>query len=174
MENYWTRIINWLSENAPDMINNINNGANLKEIDHLNYIIDIRLPDDFIDFYTIHNGQVPYTKGLIDGEELLSIERIVDEWSIWKGLINSNAFVGIVSNPDIGIKNDWYNKFWIPITYDGAGNHYCIDLDPAEGGTKGQVIRVWHDNAQRSMEASSFRKWISFFVEDIEEGRYQY
>ncbi|PPK42935.1 hypothetical protein B0G57_11531 [Trinickia symbiotica] len=37
-------------------------------------------------------------------------------------------------------------------------------LDGAEGGTYGQVIRIWHDDAQRELVASSFREWLHRLV----------
>ncbi|WP_369123625.1 SMI1/KNR4 family protein [Clostridioides difficile] len=37
----------------------------------------------------------------------------------------------------------------------------CIDLDPAEDGSSGQVIRVWHDDARRERIAGSFSEWLA-------------
>jgi cell wall assembly regulator SMI1 len=172
MEEYWNRIKKWLEQNDSGRLKLLQKGADSTEINLLESTIGVKLPEDFVLFYSIHNGQTPYSKGIIIGEELLSTERILDEWNIWKALIDSNEFTDINGTPDAGIKNDWYNKSWIPITCDGAGNHYCLDLDPAGNGVYGQIIRVWHDDGTRTLEADSFRKWISYFVEDLEDGRY--
>jgi cell wall assembly regulator SMI1 len=172
IEGYWGRIEKWLKENVSEILKYLQDGADNSEINNLEHNVNIKLPEDFIQFYKIHNGQIPYTRGLIDNEELLSIERIDEEWKIWKELIDSNTFDDINGAPDMGIKNDWYNKLWIPITYDGAGNHYCLDLNPTDEGNYGQVIRVWHDDSIRTIEANSFREWIRYFVEDLEAGRY--
>ncbi|MDH6311231.1 cell wall assembly regulator SMI1 [Dysgonomonas sp. PFB1-18] len=173
MEEYWTRIIKWLSKNASYMIDSINRGATSEDMQSIRVTIGAQLPNDFVDFYIIHNGQLSNTKGIINGKELLCTTRILEEWNIWKKLIDSDYFIDIASCPDRGIRSDWYNKLWIPITYDGAGNHYCLDLDPTDEGSYGQIIRVWHDNAQRSLAAPSFKKWIEDFVEDLETGRYK-
>ena len=112
--------------------------------------------------------------GLIDVEELLSTERIFNEWTVWKELLDGGDFDGINSIPDHGVKDDWWNKRWIPITYDGSGNHYCIDLDPTEKGKRGQIIRMWHDSPEREIVAGSFYEFFSNYVKGIESGQYIY
>ena len=112
--------------------------------------------------------------GLIAAEELLSVSRMLDEWTVWNGLLTSGEFEGITSLPTAGIRNNWWNPHWLPLTYDGAGNHCCLDLSPANGGTYGQVIRMWHDNAERPLLAVSFTQWISEYVEALEAGEYAF
>ena len=43
---------------------------------------------------------------------------------------DAGEFEGCESDPDVGIRNNWWNDKWIPITYDGAGKHDCLDLAP--------------------------------------------
>ena len=76
--------------------------------------------------------------------------------------------------PDKGIKNDWWNDSWIPITYDGSGNHYCLDLDPTEEGIYGQIIRMWHDDAERTLVANSFKEWIVDYKDKLVSGQMVY
>lgn len=40
------------------------------------------------------------------------------------------------------------------------GDGLCIDLDPAPGGTVGQVIRRLHDDDRRERVAASFTQWF--------------
>jgi cell wall assembly regulator SMI1 len=133
-----------------------------------------KLPEDFRDFYKVHNGQEADVDGLIDAEEILSIDRIKEQWGIWKELYDNGTFTGKHSDPDDGIKDDWWNPRWIPFTFDGAGNHYCLDLDPDEDGEAGQVIRMWHDDAERIHLAYSFGEFIEGYVEDMEAGELHY
>ena len=173
IKDYWKRIENYVAKNNPDLDAVLQKGANTTAIKELEKVTGIKFPKDFTDFYKIHNGQTPNTTGIInnDGlpEELLSVERMLDEWKIWKGLIDKNDFEGSKSDPDTGIKDDWYNEKWIPITYDGCGNHICIDFSPANEGNEGQIIRMWHDDASRVLIASTFKQWLADFVNDIEE-----
>lgn len=170
MKDYWNRIIMYLKENNSELIATIQSGAEDKDILLLNSTFGKDLPKDFIDFYKIHNGQESYSLGLIDDEELLNTERILDEWNIWNNLLKGGS-LDFPSNPNTGIKNNWFNPLWIPITYDGAGNHYCLDLDPSPEGIYGQVIRFWHDDSERTVEATSFGEWIDKFVIDLESNK---
>lgn len=174
----WLNIETWLDKNAPQIKASLNNGIEQKDIEHLENVIGIKLPLDFLEFYKIHNGQDSSSEGLINAEELLSFERIIDEWSIWKDLLDKKTFQengsSFTSDPDKGIKNDWWNPLWIPITYDGSGNHFCLDLDPTDEGKYGQVIRMWHDDSIRSLEANSFTEWINAYAIKLQNGDYIY
>lgn len=178
MRNKWKRIELWLEANAPDIRKSLNDGIGMTELAKLERIAKAELPDDFVNFYSIHDGQDGDTDWLLDGEEFLSAVRILEEYKIWKDLLDNGDFTEnrqpITSEPEAGIKNNWWNPKWIPFTYNGSGDHLCIDLDPAEGGTYGQVIRMWHDDPERSLEASSFGEWVERFASGLEDGTYVY
>jgi cell wall assembly regulator SMI1 len=172
MKETWTKIEEWLKNNAGQIYESLNKGATDEDFEELEELIDKKLPEDFKTFYHIHNGQEQTGLGLIDAEELLSVERIMEEWNVWKELYDQGVFGDSVSEADMGVKEVWWNPLWIPITYDGSGNHYCLDLSPDEGGKKGQIIRIWHDSPERELIADSFREWIGYFAEDLEDGEY--
>jgi cell wall assembly regulator SMI1 len=170
----WNRFENWLTKNAPHLPAELNASASEDAISKLEKKISGTLPKEYIEFLKIHNGQNRESEGLIDTEEILSTKRVIEEWSVWKELLDKGDFKDSQSQADKGIKPDWWNSKWIPITYDGSGNHYCIDLDPDKGGTSGQIIRMWHDSAERELIANSFKEWISNYVNDLEKGKYVY
>lgn len=178
MEQLWERIKAVLQKIAPELLGQLNPGITEKEIKALEASIGTTLPGEVIAFYKVHNGQSGESAGLINGEELLSLERIYDEWFVWKDLLDGRTFEDergpYTSNPQSGIKNDWWNPMWIPLTYNGSGDHICIDLDPAEGGNQGQMIRMWHDDPERSLEAGSFKAWIENYVTLLESGQMVY
>ena len=178
MTEIWKSIELKLKEIAPDILGNLNNGVTDIEVENLEKLINAKLPVDFIEFYKTHNGQTNGSAGLIECEELLSFERIEDEWKVWKDLLDSKTFEDnngpYTSTPDNGIKSDWWNALWIPITHDGSGNHYCLDLDPTNEGKYGQVIRMWHDDAERSLTASSFIQWIIIYKDKLVDGQLLY
>jgi cell wall assembly regulator SMI1 len=178
MKKVWEQIITKLNEIAPEMVNNLNEPVTDEQIKQLEEKISAKFPEEFIEFYKVHNGQDSDGPGLIFCEELLSFERINNEWGIWKGLYDSKTFEDenghFTCEPDKGIKNIWWNPLWIPITYDGSGNHYCLDLDPADSGNYGQIIRMWHDDPSRTFEASSFKIWIEKYANDLVNGKLVY
>ena len=178
MTEVWESIESKLKEIAPEILASLNKGVTDIEVENLEQSIKAKLPKEFIEFYRIHNGQESQSAGLIECEELLSFERILDEWQIWKELLDSNEFESdgelYASSPEIGIKNNWWNSLWIPITQDGSGDHYCLDLDPAEKGNYGQIIRMRHDDPQRHLEAGSFREWITNYKDKLVSGQMVY
>lgn len=174
MKNIWNRLTPWLEVNAKHLLGELNKGATSADFAKLEQTIGAKLPSDFKDFYQVHNGQQEGYDGLIDGEELLSTGRIIDEWKVWKGLYDGGDFKDSCSSPDRGVKNDWWHPLWIPITYDGSGNHFCMDLSPATDGRVGQIIRLKHDDDKRKLVADSFAEWVTRYAEDIENGNYIY
>ena len=94
MRAIWTRIENWLANNAPKLLRNLNPGATDEEIASTEEFLGISFPDNFKDSYRIHNGQRSYIETpdeqqidycLMGMWQLLSLDRIKDEWSCWKG-----------------------------------------------------------------------------------------
>jgi cell wall assembly regulator SMI1 len=90
-------------------------------------------------------------------------------------LYDTGEFKNLEPEPDAGIQKAWWHPAWIPVTYDGVGNHDCIDLAPADtDGQSGQLLRLWHDDALRYLVADDFAQWVDFYVEDLEAGLYVY
>ncbi|AFY38605.1 Cell wall assembly/cell proliferation coordinating protein, KNR4 [[Leptolyngbya] sp. PCC 7376] len=170
----WQQLENWLAENAPKVAAGLNPGATEEELLACEKVLEIALPNDFKDFYRRHNGQSADSPWLFDGVEFLSLHRIQDEWLVWKDLLDGGDFEDSYSEPPAEVKNDWWNKHWIPFTYNGGGDHLCIDLDPTEAGTKGQVIEMWHDWEKRPVLNTSFKQWFCKFVEDVLTGKLAY
>jgi len=170
----WNRFENWITKNASHLTSELNASASEDDIAKLEKTIGGKLPKEYINFLKIHNGQNCDSEGLIDTEELLSTERVIEEWSVWKELLDKGDFKYSKSEPNKGVKSDWRSPKWIPITYDGSGNHYCIDIDPDTNGKSGQIIQMWHDSAERELVSSSFKEWISKYVNELEKGKYVY
>lgn len=172
----WTRFEMWLATNAPHLLEILNNGATQTSIDKLEKIINHELPGDFIEFYKIHDGQKVSDEGLINREQFLSIDKIIHEWECWDELLEQfqDEDGPYTSEPDEGIKSNWWNPLWIPFTHDGCGNHICVDLDPETNGKFGQVIQMWHDISHRELYATSFLEWFDNYVKGLETGKIVY
>lgn len=175
IQKIWAEIELKLNEIAKPVYDDLNKSASQEDFKLLQSIIKKDLPTDFIQLYRIHNGQMLETGGgLINGEQLLPIDIIIEELNIWHELLKANTFAEMEAKADEQIVNVWWSEYWIPITSDGSGNHYCIDLNPNFKGTFGQIIRVWHDAPERKIVAKSITEWFEKFLEDINAGMYQY
>lgn len=164
MQQQWQRLEAWLRTKNPKLLVDLNPPASDFDIQTLEQKLGIKLPMDFIDFLKVHNGQRGDAEWLFSGSEFLSSQRILDEWTIWKNLLDSGDFDRAKSEPGNGVQSMWWNPKWIPFTYNGAGDHLCLDLDPATGGHVGQVITLWHDDGARKKKADNFVQWFAEFI----------
>jgi len=174
MKKTWKKIEKWLETNAKHVLDSLQPGATDKEIAETERYLGVKFPKEVKEVYKIHNGQYSGKMlGFIEGREFLSLEEIKSQWQIWKELVEGGDFEGNEGEPDGPVKPDWYNLKWIPITYNGSGDHHCIDLDPAEGGNVGQIIEMWHDEGTRTVVATNLKEWLKEFVNALEEGEYE-
>jgi len=78
----------------------------------------------------------------------------LEVWTVWKQLFDNGNFNNYKSVTAEEIKTDWWNDKWIPINYDGNGNHYCIDRNPTSDGNYGLIIKMWHDSSERELNCN--------------------
>ena len=173
MNKQFDKFKQWLSINYSDGLLDLNPPASDDEIKELIKTIGVELPKDFLSVLKIHNGQKGEAAWLFDSQEFLSTHRIIEEFNTWKNLLNTEL-QGKISTSDEGVKNDWWNINWIPITSDGCGDHYCLDLSPTSSGRKGQVITLWYELAEREIVASSFTQWFEDYLEQLYSGELFY
>jgi cell wall assembly regulator SMI1 len=173
MEEIWKKIDSWLKVNAPKVFNTLQPGASESQIQAVENALSIQFPEDVRASYRIHNGQLGSDYGLIpEAQEFLSLERIQQEWQGWKRFLDEAGSLEDESEPDPGIRADWWNVKWIPFTYEGTSDCYCFDLHPAEGGNIGQIIRMIHDEACRELLAPNFQSWLEEYAAKLESGEY--
>lgn len=122
--------------------------------------------------YAIHNGQAldqaAAGYGLVAGHELLRLSHITTAWRSYKQQydeehLRRNARAG---GGREGRLLEPAMEF--AITTMGAGEHYCIDLDPGPGGSVAQIV-LWTRDGHRSVVARSFHDWFAQFARNIEE-----
>jgi hypothetical protein len=114
MEGAWARIERWLAESAPDVLDSLQPGATDEQISNTEAALGLTLPQDVRASYRIHDGQSPDGPGFMDAWEFLSLSRMVDEWRIWKGLLDGGDLAGAKSEPEEGVADDWWNPKWVP------------------------------------------------------------
>lgn len=154
-----------------------NSGATDEDFAQLEVLFKMPLPEDFKALYRVANGQSIDSQDLLQGEEWLSIERIMDEYQCWLGLYENGDFLengkDYGCNPDEGIKSDfWFNPKWLPLTSNGSGDNLMIDFDPSPKGEIGQIIEIYHDEDSRLLKALSLKAFFEQYAEDLANNQY--
>jgi predicted DNA-binding WGR domain protein/cell wall assembly regulator SMI1 len=151
-------------------------GANEKAIAKAEAALGFTFPPEVRAFYLAHDGGSDDGDYICAGRELLSLEGIVGQWKIWKDLFDKGEFEDAEGDVDAGVQEAWWIPAWIPVTYDGSGNHDIIDLAPAEGGKVGQILSFYHDDDPRTIVGPDLLTWLEkvkwgedFDEEDDEE-----
>ncbi len=129
----------------------------------------VSFPEDFVAYLSACDRP---DSGLCAPWFFMSLEIMRSNWQTQKNLIDK----GLAGSPtpdsqrDAGIKNDFYNLKWIPFIHDGSSDFHCIDLDPAPGGTLGQVISYFHDRDDRKVLAKSITEYFQTLTKEIGSG----
>lgn len=168
MQELWNRIEAWFAANLPEEFQPLPGGTP-GQMQAVETSLGLRLPDDVREFYSVHAGIAEHC-ALYENQSLVSLEDIPGHWRLMCGL--EEYFQHRISNPRGPIKPVWGNRKWIPITDSAGGTIMCIDMDPAPGGTEGQVIEHIHEEGPLWVLAPSLREFLKMFAEDLEAGKY--
>lgn len=113
------------------------------------------LPADYIVFLKTHNGVI--SSFLLD--EIMSVEDVLSSTDTLDSLEDGD-FDDSEAEAGEGVKSVWWSDKWVPISSNGGGDHDCIDMGPASGGKKGQIVCFYHDDETREVVAPSFTEWL--------------
>lgn len=183
LEDTWCRIRGWLATNAPDVLTSLAPPATDDQFRAAEDAMGVKLPAEVRACYRIHDGQQPVPTPLpsnpalrcvpafLDGEDWLSLDRMVESWRMMKRLLDAGSFPhsGLPRGP---VRPDWWHPHWLPLTESQSGYMTCLDLAPASGGRVGQVLRWCHDDPFRGVAAPSLGDWLAEFAEELEAGEY--
>lgn len=146
MSNLLTHIETALQTHYPDIYASLTPGANEAELQRLKAACfdGADIPEDLIALYTWHNGQAG--NGSLNPEDnrtFIAIDEVISSWEFLNDPMED--IYGPIS------------KDWIPITYNGAGDHLMY---VARGEHAGALIGYWHDDVDRDVEYSSLTAWL--------------
>ena len=174
MEASWARIEAWLRQHAPEGLAELRPPASNRHINSLEDTTGLRLPTEMERSYKVHDGSWGLWMFPYGGGTLATIQAIEGEWLRWREVAAEGWFEDRESEPEGPIKPVHWNRRWLPVTDAGSGNHFCVDLDPAPGGTVGQIIEFDHEVGPVRVVASGFGEWLARYASALESGRYAY
>ncbi len=172
MKAVWKRIINWLKVNSVDIYNDLNPGITEIEISEAESKFEVELPKSYRQSLKICNGQLGLKANLLGEWQLLSLRATIAEWNGLNKLFLKKH--ESLDYQDEEKETPWWNRKWIPIGYNGAGDFLCMDLSQKWKKDRGRIIQFWHTHEQRNVHSSSFKKLLQDFAEDLNSNNYIY
>ncbi|WP_240421849.1 leucine-rich repeat domain-containing protein [Paenibacillus periandrae] len=172
MKQLLQEIIELLQGDLPQLAASLNPPATEEELRKAEAELGFDLPSELRELYLIHNGEKEGGPGLFFGLPFLSLDDMLAEWSIWINLEDDVLEVEHYSVPANWIKEQYINRYWLPISKDWGGNNLGIDLDPADKGIKGQVINFGRDEEVKYVIALRISLLLQFIRDMVKEGNY--
>jgi cell wall assembly regulator SMI1 len=167
----WRRIVAWYETNTPPDTLRLPPGATDEALDAAEAKLGLRLPDDLRWLYRLHDGLGG--SWFLHYGEFLSLSFLVMQWGWYADMERTEDPADplyqtkAISGP---IKPVWWSSQRLPVT-DNSGDHVMIDLDPAPGGTPGQVIRYDHEVGPTRVVAPSFAAWLDRIAAGLAAGK---
>lgn len=152
----------------------LNGPAQLEEIEEMEKKMGVLFPNDLKELYLTHNGEILEEPGLFFGLVFFSLKVMLKEWENCLEIYEDEELQEMDSNvlPIDPIKEQSFNKKWIPIASDFSGNYLGINLDPDTNGTYGQIINFGRDEEVKSVIANSITDLLTFISQTLQEGSY--
>lgn len=164
-------------------------GAGAEAIVALEKLIGARLPAEVHTLYQLADGQLDVFKvsaiprgrmlaPLFGGYEFDTLERVAQEWTSWREIRQQSSAeelddfdLNVEVRAGHPVKKHYTHPLWIPFATDGGGNSLAFDLDPAAGGTRGQIIVIGSDDDERRVLAPGIAAFLAQLVPLLEVGR---
>ncbi|KMM53230.1 hypothetical protein ACH95_21710 [Bacillus glycinifermentans] len=152
----------------------LNPPATEEDIQKAETEMDVAFPEELRELYLAHNGEKESGPGLFFGLPFLSLQEMLTEWRIWKGLEGDEELdeIDAYSVPPCWIKEKYVNRRWIPISRDYGGNHIGIDLDSDQEGKAGQVINFGRDEEIKYVIAHNVTDFLIYIINTLKNGHY--
>ncbi len=169
-EPLWKPIEDALRSKDASLLDRLGPAASDEDLALLENALDgVALPEDFIALWREHDGEtLGHSDTLAKGKLLLPLRAIVSEYETMRALAEREP---CDVDADAGVRRALFAKGWVPfVLLGGSSDFHCLDLDPADGGTRGQVIAVSHEVTRRTIVATDLRAYLTRYAEAIADG----
>jgi cell wall assembly regulator SMI1 len=176
----WNRIATWASANLPPNVFRLSPGATEQEIADLEALVGSPLPEDVRESYRIHNGtdETVFPCYWSDGEllpqeygELVTLKVMGEMFELHRKIEHNNEKAEILT-PEI--KPVQWSSRRLVLTNDASDSGLRVDLDPAEAGTIGQIIRHDRSFGPVKVVAPSWEALLQRIADDADAGLFAY
>ncbi|GHO54544.1 hypothetical protein KSB_30190 [Ktedonobacter robiniae] len=150
MQAIWGRIEAWLSNYAPELLENLLPGVDDDDIQEIEAELGYMFPEDIRASLRLHNG---------------TIDNFADIWS----LLNIDEIAE--AQQRLSSENSLKRASWIPLVRDGCGDFLCVDMQSEADEPLGQIVHYDRETVSIWV-ASSFQALLSAFADHLEMGKY--
>jgi cell wall assembly regulator SMI1 len=172
----WRVIEEVLWENAHSVYRALRKPVTSTQLARLTRLVPTQLPRDFVQSLRVHDGLNNSYLGLVrlfDYNALLPVRAIITEYRMMCRHQARYGGTGGQAGHDSGVRNDArWRPGWVPIM-DADGDKLVLDLDPAPGGTVGQVVS-WSATGSTRLRvlAPTFGEWLADLAEALSKRRF--
>ena len=172
----WRAIEGVLWENAHSLYRALRKPATDAQVARLAKLVPVKLPRDFVQSLKTHDGLRDSYLGqnrLFDYNALLPVSAIISEYRMMCSHQEQFGGSGGQAGNDPGVRNDTrWRAGWVPVL-DADGDKLVLDLDPAPGGSVGQVF-AWSNTGSTRLEvlAPTFGEWLAGLAEALSKRRF--
>ena len=140
MRDIWTQILNEIKRISPDIYRTVNKPAKISEIKELDGMLPCNLPQSFVDYLLVFNGQSE--KGidfpLVGYKRFLPINEIIKVRENLHFLFGDEEPIKHITENKT--KPVLWDNLWIPFAEYNGTDRLFLDLNPGKNGQHGQVI----------------------------------
>jgi cell wall assembly regulator SMI1 len=174
IDGLWRRLENWFCDNVPAFCRwPLAPGASEADVRKFEQTIGAKLPDDIRRSYLRHNGSAGIDLLDVVGEgKWATLAQATANWRHFQKMKPDLEEAGFLNSPKGPMKEVNISPGWIPIGDNGGGDHLCVDLDPAKGGTVGQLFSYWHEYGAWRIVAPSITAFLEQLLKHLDAGRY--
>lgn len=176
IDGLWRRFENWLHEHVPAYCRwPLAPGASEADVREFEQTIGAKLPDDIRRSYLRNDGSAGVDLLDFVGEgKWATLAQAAASWRHFQKMKPDLEEAGYLNAPKGPMKEVNISPGWIPIGDNGGGDHLCVDLDPAKGGTVGQLFSYWHEYGAWRIVAPSITAFLEHLLKHLDAGRYAF
>lgn len=162
----WGALTAALATAAPEVFASLRPPAAEAELAALERTLGRPLPAAFREVYRATDGQAGGAVALIrapDGDAGEYVLLPLSQVRLLAGSFSADEieqYADETVKADRGVKREWCAAGWVAFAENGAGDFYCLDLDPAKGGTVGQVVHFSHESGDRPRVAKGLTDFL--------------
>jgi cell wall assembly regulator SMI1 len=177
IQRHWRRIERWLSANVPPLAQALRAPATPEAIARAEAAVEVSFPPEFIASLTVHDGQDDRAFEVFGNWGLLDLTGVVRKWQMFVALVEKGVLPTddepesvVIEGP---VRPRRWDRAWIPVATKGTGDYLLLDLNPPDGGRRGQVVMYGHRMSTRTVVTSDFGAWLGRIANQFEGGEFE-